>query len=205
MDINRLNEIYLDILKELGNIGAGNAITALSTMLGKRVDMQVPTVKILEFKEVSDIFGSPDTVIIGIYFDLDGDVKGNILFALDLSSAASLIWNLMGILANGEFTDLEKSALEEIGNIMAGSYVASLSTLTSLNMRISPPAISIDMAGAILSVPAIQYGEISDKILFIETQFIEGEKLIKGDFFLIPNINSFDRILKALGVEVNGK
>ncbi|HHW56570.1 MAG TPA: chemotaxis protein CheC [Clostridia bacterium] len=205
MDINRLNEIYLDILKELVNIGAGNAITALSTMLGKRVDMQVPTVKILEFKEVSDIFGSPDTVIIGIYFDLDGDVKGNILFALDLSSAASLIWNLMGILANGEFTDLEKSALEEIGNIMAGSYVASLSTLTSLNMRISPPAISIDMAGAILSVPAIQYGEISDKILFIETQFIEGEKLIKGDFFLIPNINSFDRILKALGVEVNGK
>jgi len=205
VDINRLNEMYLDILKELGNIGAGNAITALSTMIGKKVDMQVPKVKILDFQEVSDIFGSADTIIVGIYFDLDGDVKGNILFALDIKSAASLIWSLMGLEVKEEFDELEKSALEEIGNIMAGSYVASLSTLTSLNMKISPPAISIDMAGAILSVPAIKYGEISDKILFIETQFIEGEKLIKGDFFLIPDINSFDLILKALGVEVNGK
>ena len=205
VDINRLNEIYLDVLKELGNIGAGNAITALSTMIGKKVDMKVPTVKILELGEVSDIFGSPDTVIVGIYFDLEGDVRGNILFALDLKSASSLIWNLMGIEANEEFDELEKSALEEIGNIMAGSYVASLSTLTSLNMKISPPALSIDMAGAILSVPAIQYGEFSDKILFIETQFVEGERLIRGDFFLIPDINSFDLILKALGVEVNGE
>lgn len=205
VDINRLNEMYLDILKELGNIGAGNAITALSTMIGKKVNMQVPKVKILDFQEVSDIFGSADTIIVGIYFDLDGDVKGNILFALDIKSAASLIWSLMGLEVKEEFDELEKSALEEIGNIMAGSYVASLSTLTSLNMKISPPAISIDMAGAILSVPAIKYGEISDKILFIETQFIEGEKLIKGDFFLIPDINSFDLILKALGVEVNGK
>ncbi|HCD10241.1 MAG TPA: CheY-P-specific phosphatase CheC [Thermoanaerobacter sp.] len=205
MDINRLNEMYIDILKELGNIGAGNAITALSTMIGKKMDMQVPKVKILDFKEVSDIFGSADTIIVGIYFDLDGDVKGNILFALDIKSAASLIWSLMGLEVKEEFDELEKSALEEIGNIMAGSYVASLSTLTSLNIKISPPAISIDMAGAILSVPAIKYGEISDKILFIETQFIEGEKLIKGDFFLIPDINSFDLILKALGVEVNGK
>ncbi|ABY92952.1 chemotaxis protein CheC [Thermoanaerobacter brockii subsp. lactiethylicus] len=205
MDINRLNEMYIDILKELGNIGSGNAITALSTMIGKKMDMQVPKVKILDFKEVSDIFGSADTIIVGIYFDLDGDVKGNILFALDIKSAASLIWSLMGLEVKEEFDELEKSALEEIGNIMAGSYVASLSTLTSLNIKISPPAISIDMAGAILSVPAIKYGEISDKILFIETQFIEGEKLIKGDFFLIPDINSFDLILKALGVEVNGK
>ncbi|ADH60974.1 CheC, inhibitor of MCP methylation [Thermoanaerobacter mathranii subsp. mathranii str. A3] len=205
MDINRLNEMYLDILKELGNIGAGNAITALSTIIGKKVDMQVPKVKILDFKDVSDIFGSADTIIVGIYFDLEGDVKGNILFALDIKSASSLIWKLMGLEVKEDFGELEKSALEEIGNIMAGSYVSSLSTLTSLNMKISPPAISIDMAGAILSVPAIKYGEISDKILFIETQFIEGEKLIKGDFFLIPDINSFDLILKALGVEVNGK
>jgi len=205
MDINRLNEMYLDILKELGNIGAGNAITALSTIIGKKVDMQVPKVKILDFKDVSDIFGSADTIIVGIYFDLEGDVKGNILFALDIKSASSLIWKLIGLEVKEDFGELEKSALEEIGNIMAGSYVSSLSTLTSLNMKISPPAISIDMAGAILSVPAIKYGEISDKILFIETQFIEGEKLIKGDFFLIPDINSFDLILKALGVEVNGK
>ncbi|MGB9678646.1 MAG: chemotaxis protein CheC [Thermoanaerobacteraceae bacterium] len=204
MEFNKLNNMYLDVLKELGNIGAGNAVTALSTMIGKKVDMHIPNVKILDFNEVADIFGSPDTIIIGIYFDLEGDIKGNILFALDLKSAASLIFNLMGLKVEEKFDELEKSALQEIGNIMSGSYISSLSVLTNLEMKISPPAISIDMAGAILSVPAIKYGEISDKILFIETEFVEDDKLIKGDFFLIPDINSFDIILKALGVEIDG-
>lgn len=203
MKVNKLSNMYLDILKELGNIGAGNAITALSKMIGKKVDMYVPNVKILDFNQVSEIFGYPETIIVGIYFDLEGDVKGNILFALDTESASLLIYHLMGLKVQGDFDELEKSALQEIGNIMSGSYISSLSSLTSLEMKISPPAISVDMAGAILSVPAIKYGEISDKILFIETQFVGDDKLIKGDFFLIPDINSFDLILKALGVEID--
>lgn len=203
MKINKLSNMYFDILKELGNIGAGNAITALSKMIGKKVDMYVPNVKILDFNQVSEIFGYPETKIVGIYFDLEGDVKGNILFALDIESASLLIYHLMGLKVQDDFDELEKSALQEIGNIMSGSYVSSLSSLTSLEMKISPPAISVDMAGAILSVPAIKYGEISDKILFIETQFVGDDKLIKGDFFLIPDINSFDLILKALGVEID--
>ncbi|SNX55495.1 chemotaxis protein CheC [Thermoanaerobacterium sp. RBIITD] len=204
MNIDKLNEKYLDILKELGNIGSGNAITALASIIGKRIDMKIPSVKIMDFSEIEDIFGSPDAIIIGVYFDLEGSVKGNILFSLDVDSASYLVEYLIGVNVKGEFNDIEKSALQEIGNIMAGSYISSLSTLTSLEMKISPPAISIDMAGAILSVPAIKFGELSDKILFIETEFFEDNRLIKGDFFLIPDIESFDKILNALGVELDG-
>jgi CheC-like family. len=166
--------------------------------------MKIPSVKLMDFNEVQDIFGLADAIIVGIYFDLEGSVKGNILFSLDIESASYLIEYLMGVSVGEEFSDIEKSALQEIGNIMAGSYVSSLSTLTNLDMKISPPAISIDMAGAILSVPAIKFSELSDKILFIETEFFEGSKLIKGDFFLIPDIESFDKILNALGVELDG-
>ncbi|MBP2072886.1 MAG: chemotaxis protein CheC [Thermoanaerobacterium sp.] len=204
MNIDKLNETCIDILKELGNIGSGNAITALASIIGKKIDMKIPSVKLMDFNEVQDIFGLADAIIVGIYFDLEGSVKGNILFSLDIESASYLIEYLMGVSVGEEFSDIEKSALQEIGNIMAGSYVSSLSTLTNLDMKISPPAISIDMAGAILSVPAIKFSELSDKILFIETEFFEGSKLIKGDFFLIPDIESFDKILNALGVELDG-
>lgn len=204
MNIDKLNETCIDILKELGNIGSGNAITALASIIGKKIDMKIPSVKLMDFNEVQNIFGLADAIIVGIYFDLEGSVKGNILFSLDIESASYLIEYLMGVNAGEEFSDIEKSALQEIGNIMAGSYVSSLSTLTNLDMKISPPAISIDMAGAILSVPAIKFSELSDKILFIETEFFEGSKLIKGDFFLIPDIESFDKILNALGVELDG-
>ncbi|WP_434639342.1 chemotaxis protein CheC [Thermoanaerobacterium thermosaccharolyticum] len=204
MNIDKLNETCIDILKELGNIGSGNAITALASIIGKKIDMKIPSVKLMDFNEVQNIFGLTDAIIVGIYFDLEGSVKGNILFSLDIESASYLIEYLMGVNVGEEFSDIEKSALQEIGNIMAGSYVSSLSTLTNLDMKISPPAISIDMAGAILSVPAIKFSELSDKILFIETEFFEGSKLIKGDFFLIPDIESFDKILNALGVELDG-
>ncbi|WKV09110.1 chemotaxis protein CheC [Thermoanaerobacterium sp. CMT5567-10] len=204
MNIDKLNETCIDILKELGNIGSGNAITALASIIGKKIDMKIPSVKLMDFNEVQNIFGLADAIIVGIYFDLEGSVKGNILFSLDIESASYLIEYLMGVNVGEVFSDIEKSALQEIGNIMAGSYVSSLSTLTNLDMKISPPAISIDMAGAILSVPAIKFSELSDKILFIETEFFEGSKLIKGDFFLIPDIESFDKILNALGVELDG-
>ncbi|MDI6604134.1 MAG: chemotaxis protein CheC [Thermoanaerobacteraceae bacterium] len=201
MEIENLNNKYLDILKELGNIGVGNAITALATMLNQKIDMKIPKVKIMDFTQLQEIFGLPETIIAGIYFNLEGSINGNILFSLDIESAAFLVEYLMGVKINNKFDEMAKSALQEIGNIMAGSYISSLSTLTSLNIKISPPAICIDMAGAILSVPAIKFGELSDKILFIETQFSEGNKQIQGDFFLIPDIDSFNLILDSLGAE----
>ena len=201
MNIDNLNSILIDVFKEIGNIGSGNAATALASIIDKKIDMAVPQVNILEFKHVTDILGGGEIPVVGIYFELDGDIEGNILFILNIDSAV----NLVNILFNREKENkeleyMDMSALSEIGNILAASYVNSLSSLTGLTLRISIPSISIDMAGAILSVPAIEFGQLGDKVLFIETQFEEDDKLVIGDLFLIPKMDSFKKILEKLGV-----
>lgn len=195
------NDILLDVLKEIGNVGSGNAATALATMIDKKIDMDVPMVKILEFKKVSEILGDIEKPLVGIYFEMGGDLDGNIMFTLNIDSAKNLVNMLFGRTSDSEeMDDMDMSALSEVGNILAASYINSLSGLTGLNLTLSVPSVSIDMAGAIISVPAIQFGHIGDHAIFIETQFEEGNKAISGDLFLIPEVDSFDKILKSLGV-----
>lgn len=201
INVENLNSFMIDILKELGNIGAGNAATSLAAMTSKRIDMRVPNVKILEFKNVAEILGGEEKLIIGIYFELSGDINGNIMFALDMISAI----NLSNILLNRnkevkELDEMDISALSEIGNILAASYANSLSSLTNLKIMVSVPSISIDMAGAILSVPAIQFGYVSDHALMIETVFEENKNLVEGNLFFLPELSSFSKILNGLGV-----
>jgi chemotaxis protein CheC len=203
MTINyeNLNSLQLDVLKELGNIGAGNAVTALSKMLNKRIEMDIPLVEILKFKEVAEVLGGADIPVAGIYFRVDGDIAGNMMFILPLDSSKVLLNMLMGSYRQDEdFSEMDKSALEEIGNILAGAYISSLSTLTGMKLVISVPALAIDMVGAVLSVPLIQYGHMGDSVMLIETHFSEGDKSVKGDFFLIPDVDSFEKLLKRLGV-----
>lgn len=201
MDINNINEMLVDVLKEIGNIGAGNAATALAKMIDKKVDMMVPQVKIIDIEEIADILGGAEMPVVGIYFQMKGDIDGNMMFLLDLESANNLIPMIFyREKENDELDAMDISVLSEVGNILAASYMNSLSKLTNLTLNISIPSVSIDMVGAILSVPAIQFGQFSDKLLFIETEFVEDEREVTGDFFLLPEIESFDKILKALGV-----
>lgn len=200
---DQMNGIVLDVLKEIGNIGAGNAATALAKMIDKKVDMKVPKVSILEFKEVPELLGGEETEVCGIFFKIEGDINGSIMFLLEMDSAFNLI-DLLMPRDNHTMDEFTYSALQEIGNILSGSYVASLSGLTNLNMQISIPSLCIDMAGAILSVPAIHFGQIGDRILIIENQFIEPEEneAVRGFFFLIPDVDSYDILFKSLGVSI---
>ena len=138
MDIENLNNSMLDVLKELGNIGSGSAATALANMISKRVDMNVPQVRVLEFKDVANILGGEESPVVGIYFELIEEAVGNIMFVLDMESAK----NLSNMLLNREddsnqLDDMDISALSEVGNILASSYVNSLSALTGLKLMIS--------------------------------------------------------------------
>lgn len=201
INVENLNNYMIDVLKELGNIGAGNAATALASMISKKVDMAVPNVRILEFKNVAEILGGEENLVIGIYFELTEDIVGNMMFALDLDSAINLTDMLYNRKKEGkELDEMDISALSEVGNILASSYANSLSILTGLKIFISVPSISIDMAGAILSVPAIQFGHVSDHAVMIETLFEEDDNLVRGNFFLLPDLSSFDKIMTALGV-----
>ncbi|NLY67349.1 MAG: chemotaxis protein CheC [Tissierellia bacterium] len=196
---NLNNDIIIDVLKEIGNIGSGNAVTALASMLSKKINMSVPRVRIIDIKQVPTILGGEEELVVGIYLDLNNDIEGNIMFILDIESA----FNLLEMLLNKkikEFDEISVSALSEVGNIVASSYVNSLSTLTGLKITISIPSVAIDMAGAILSVAAIQFGLIADQVLFIETVFEEGIHSVKGNLFLLPDINSFKKMLSRLGV-----
>jgi len=198
--LDDLNNIQLDVLKEIGNIGAGNAATALAKMLNRKVDMNVPKVEILEFREVAELLGGAEIPVSGIYFRFDGDLTGNIMFMLNLESSKRLTNIVTGKSDDSDILDeIDQSALQEIGNILSGAYVSSITTLTNLNMKISVPSLAIDMAGAILSVPIIQYGQMGDKVLLIETEFQEGDNDVKGFFFLIPDYEFFEVLLKRLG------
>ncbi|HYE10057.1 MAG: CheY-P-specific phosphatase CheC [Clostridia bacterium] len=201
LTLDNLNSMQIDVLKEIGNIGAGNAATALSKMIAKRIDMDVPKVNILEFKDVADLVGGPETAVIGIYFKVTGDITGSIMFLLDQNSARLLISLLMAVDESSELlSEMEISALQEVGNILAGAYLSSLSSLTGLKLMVSVPSLASDMAGAILSVPVILFGQVGDKVMLIETDFIEGSQHVKGNFFLIPDEDSFEILLKSLGV-----
>ncbi|MBQ3517316.1 MAG: chemotaxis protein CheC [Lachnospiraceae bacterium] len=198
IDLDNLNQEFYDVLREIGNIGAGNATTALAQMLGCKVDMAVPQVRLLEFSEVGTIMGGEEQIMAGIYLMVEGDITGSILFLLNKESARKLIAKLMGTETVGEdLSEIEQSALKEIGNIITASYLNSLSMLTQLVIYPSVPALSIDMAGAILSVPAIEFGTMGDKLLLIQTQFFEG---LDGYFILVPDLDSYDKILGALGM-----
>ena len=202
IDLNNMDGMYFDILSEIGNIGAGNATTALAQLLNTKVDMKVPKVELLEFSQVGEAMGGEEQLMAGIYQIVEGDISGSIMFLLEEKSAITLISKLMGTpeVDNAfEFGEMEHSALKEIGNIITGSYLSSLSMLTNLKIIASIPAISIDMCGSILSVPAIEFGAVGDKMLLIQTEFSDDMKLT-GFFILVPDLESYDKILSSLGM-----
>lgn len=201
IDLNNMDGIYFDVLSEIGNIGAGNATTALATMLGTKVDMHVPKVDLMEFKEIGEEMGGEETIMSGVYQQIKGDITGSIMFLLEEKSARVLVSKLMGVESNPDepFTEMEISALKEIGNIITGSYLSSLSTLTNMTIDASVPAICIDMCEAILSVPAIEFAELGDKMLLIKTEFTDDVKL-EGYFVLVPDLDSYDKILTSIGM-----
>ena len=201
MDISSLNSFHLDVLKEIGNIGAGNAATALAKLLDKKVDMKVPQIRIMNFSEVNEVLGGAETPVVGILLGVLGDITGYILFVLEQDAANMLVNILMGNKPDEqlEYNEISLSALKEVGNILTGSYLSALSTLTGLRIMPDVPALAIDMAGAILSVPAIELSKSTDTVLYIETEFIQGTDSVIGDFFLVPDADSYVKLLNTLG------
>ncbi|MCM1038153.1 MAG: chemotaxis protein CheC [Roseburia sp.] len=202
LSFDEMSQEYFDVLKELGNIGAGNATTALAQMLQCKVDMSVPKVGLLEFKEVGEAMGGEEQIMAGIYLGVEGDIAGSIMFLVEKESARFLVSKLMGMPLEGdEFSEMELSALKEVGNIITGAYLNSLSAITNLKIFPTIPDMTVDMAGAIMSVPAIQFGAVGDRMLLIQTQFFD-EVAINGYFILIPDMESYGKILSALGMAV---
>lgn len=202
INLEEMSNEYFDVLKELGNIGAGNATTALAQLMQTKVDMSVPRVQLLEFKELGEAMGGEELVMAGIYLAIEGDINGSIMFLLEKKAAKHLVGKLIGMESEGDsFTEMEFSALKEVGNIITGAYLNSLSSITNLMIQPSVPDLTVDMAGAIISVPAIEFAALGDRMLMIQTQFFD-EMVLDGFFILIPDLDSYGKMLAALGINL---
>jgi chemotaxis protein CheC len=203
LTLNEVNEKYFDVLKEIGNIGAGNATTAIANMLGLRIDMSVPEVAFLPVEELGSAIGAEDEIIVGIMLGVEEDIDGSMMFLMDMQSAHHIVNKLMMRDDNycEPFDEMDLSAIKEVGNIIAGSYLSALSGLTNLTIAPSVPFVAVDMAAAILSVPAVQFGIFGDNALMINTDFSD-DLGIKGHFILMPEEDSYAKILTALGIPI---
>jgi len=201
---NALTSDHIDCLREIGNIGSGHAASSLAQLLNRRVDMQPPTVSVLDIEALADKLGGPENQIIGILFTLAGDFQGMMMFLTEQKFAHLSLNVLMGKELKGfeDLTEIDLSALMEVGNIMISAYITAISDLTRLSITLSPPSIAIDMAGAILSVPALEIEKIGDKALFIQDGFIDEKERVTSYLLLIPEEGHLQNMLRVLGMEI---
>ncbi len=199
--LSDLSDVHTDILGEIGNIGMGNVATALSNMLDKKISISVPTVNLVDISDVSDTLGMAEQQVVGILFGLDQDIEGMMMFILEESFAKEIvkILNNDNIDEIYEVSEGDVSALQEVANIMAGSYLSAISSLSGLRMGMSVPYFTIDMLGAIMAVPAVQYGQMGDKVMLIEEKIIGDGKDFDCYLILIPEVRSLKKLLDKVG------
>ncbi len=203
-NINDLNDVQLDILKEIGNIGQGNAASALSSVLNEGINIAVPDIKILNFNEVVNFLGGPENLAIGLLVGLSDDINGMMLCIMQLPFVHHIEKAVFGknITDLSSLDEMDISFVTEVGNILTSSYVNAISSMTGINITLSVPQLSIDMVGAILSVPAVEFAQVGDKVLFIDDSFIINGGEIKSNMILVPELSSLTTLFSRLGVNV---
>lgn len=204
--INKLHSIHLDILKEIGNIGAGHAAAALSALLNRAVDMKVPNVRVSSFDDMVELAGGSEREVVSISLRVEGDITGSMFFVLSLQQAETFTEKLLGQgKLSSDSESLRRSALQELGNILSGTYLSALADFTRLQVQPSVPELVIDMFGAIISYGLIEASRYGDKAIMIETILTElDEEEVSettGYFFLLPDPPAFRTIFQALGAE----
>ncbi|MDK2968320.1 MULTISPECIES: chemotaxis protein CheC [Lacrimispora] len=202
---DEMNGLGLDLIKEIGSIGTGNAATALSSMLNKTVRMTLPDVQILGYNEAIKFLGDPEEIVAAVLVKMTGEINGLMLFILKMDFINEVLSSVMQqeIEDYYQLNVLETSALEEIGNIIISSYVNAMSTLSEVTINLSVPDIAVNMLGGILSVPMVEFGYQTDKMMMISGQFVIGGKVLHSDLLMMPDIMSLNFLMEKLGI-ING-
>lgn len=199
-DPSQINSFYKDAFQELGNIGAGNAATALSQMVGRTIHTSVPKVLIVPIEKVPDIIGAGDEIVAGIYLKVFGDVPAKILVTFEHSDLLSLTDLLMGqpVGSSNMLNEMRLSALKELGTILTGSFLNALAKFLDLQMIPTVPALAIDVLPAILDTLLVELSEEAQFALLIQTEIFETETRLTGNIFLIPEADALDSMVKAI-------
>jgi chemotaxis protein CheC len=202
MQFSRLTERQLDALREIGNVGMGHAATALSRLTGKTVYLSVPRVMVLDTARIPESLGETGRMVAGIHLRMLGNARGDILMVFPLENATKMLETLVpqknpGVKA---LTELELSALKEVGNILASAYLNALGELLRMTLIPSVPVMSIDTVGAVVEHALAEFGEVGGKTLLLETEFFNSDERVNSQFFLLPDRSSLEIILATLGI-----
>ena len=192
-----LDQMKKDILKEVANIGAGNAATAFSGMIGQEINMTVPKVELVEIQELPAITGDEEEYIACILINFSGEISGKILLVVDMENVEKML-KLIFSTDDLPGKEMQHSALNELGNILSGAYLKAINDFTDLDLDQSVPAMAYDMAGAVLSSSVIDYSQTEEFILLLETEFLAGEEKLELFYFFIPEKDSLDFLFERL-------
>jgi chemotaxis protein CheC len=195
-----LTPLQKDALKELGNIGAGHAATALAQLVGRPVGMSVPDVSVVPLEQVDELMGGWDQLVACISVKILGEARGVMLVLLSRRNALALANLLLGEESAGSRTlsEMGKSALQELGNILLGAYMTAVSNLLGLMMLPSVPNIGFDIAGAFVDMASEEMGDKKAHVIVVHTEFRESEREITGHLLFVPDKPTLDAMLAAV-------
>jgi chemotaxis protein CheC len=197
-----MDSMEMDVMREIGSIGTGNAATALSQVISSKIQMTIPQVEILGYNEAIKKMGGPESIVAGVLVKMTGEIEGLMLYIQRLDFINLVLEKLLSERITGyeQLGEMETSALVEIGNIMISSYINAVCELSGISINLSVPGISVNMLGGILSVPMIEFGHQTDKIMAINGKFICDNKEVYSNLLMMPDVNSLNYLLKKLGV-----
>ena len=198
-----INEMHIDVLKEIANIGSGNAVSSLSRMLNHRVNVSIPYIGIKGFNEAAELLGGADAVMVGTLLMLMESLQGMMMFLLPIEVAIDLVNMLMysDIKSYSEIDEIGFSAINEISNIMSASFVGAIAEMSGLLIDISPPEATLDMLGSIMSVPSIYFAKMSDSLMLIQNELEIAGKTARASILLLPDMASLEKLMKSLGID----
>ncbi|RKX54268.1 MAG: chemotaxis protein CheC [Thermotoga sp.] len=201
----KLGPQHLDLFKEIGNIGAGNTATSLSMMMNSKVEISVPSAKVIPIAKIPMLFEDPEEIVAGVRMGIEGDMEGYLLFVIDSAGAKKILKKLLGTSPEDmtELDPMSTSALSEIGNIVCGSYLMAFSGFTGMSVNGKVPELIVDMITAIISETSISVMSEEDYILIVETDIIiEGEEKIRGFLMFLPEPEALLKVISKMGMGI---
>ena len=203
-DIRSLKALQLDALREVANIGAGHAATALSQMIGGTIMISVPTINVSRLEEVPPQISAPEEPVAAVLMHMLGDLTGRTLLVFPKPTAARLAALMLRRAAGSstELGEMEQSAIKEAGNILSSAYMNALSDFMGMMLLPSPPSLAIDMSTAVLTTAYLQFGTDRDYVFCVESEFYmtDVDEKLRGFFLLLPDPASLQAILRAVRV-----
>lgn len=188
----------LEKLETIASEGIQNAAVGFSGMVGRNIEVSSPSLELIPLLTIPQIVGGLEDDAVGVYLRFEGDMQGQIMMVIPYQKALELTDLLMGV-ENGttqHLGSLERSALGELGNLCSSFFLNSIAKIVGASFRPSPPAVMVDMVGAILDIVVATVGGVNEHVLLVHANFMDGPRCVETDFWIIPDMKALDNLLK---------